>query len=134
MMGRGSMRTTAKRWIAAARSVSDEGKWENWQPHDAKSAYGAGERHLSDRADFAKFIHPQAPQVNTDADRANKVEQDVASTCLRESCCWVIYPREQVGVNLAVMGFVWCDMLLVEFDDAGKVVRQRQVSWGVGDG
>lgn len=115
------------------RSVSNAGKWES--RHDGfEVRVFAREWHLSDRDDFFEFIYPQASQVNTYAVLAKKGEHDVESTCLRESCCWGIYPRKQEGVNLAVMGCVWYDMLIVEFDEAGIVVRQRQISWGVGDG
>ena len=116
-----------------ARSVSNAGKWET--RHDGfEVRVFAREWHLSDRGDFAEFIYPQASQANTDADLAKEGEHNVESKCLRESCCWGIYPRKQEGVSLAVMGCVWYDMLIVEFDEAGIVVRQRQISWGVGDG
>ena len=98
----------------------------------------AKEWHLATADEFQSFMYPHASQSGgtacTDSYLSKKEEHNEERFCLRESCCWVIYTRKQEGVNLAVMGSIMYDAMIVEFDESGIVLRQQKISWGIGDG
>ena len=56
------------------------------------------------------------------------------SFCMEKSCCWALFHRRYDGETYQMWGFRKCCMLIVEFDDSGKVTRQYPLHYGVGDG
>jgi hypothetical protein len=56
------------------------------------------------------------------------------SFCMEKSCCWALFHRRYDGETYQMWGFRYYCMLIVEFDDSGRVARQYPVNYGVGDG
>ena len=120
--------------------MHNESSWGKWK--DDESGFEirvfAREWQLVKESDFDSFLYSLSsimPRVGVSATMGrNEPDVDLVRVCLRESCCWVLYTRRRIGANLQFMGCRWYDSLVVEFDSSGKVVKQRQISWGVGDG
>jgi len=120
--------------------MRNESKWGTWSNDESgfEARVFAREWQLVKESDFDAFLCSLRPTLPHDISSAmeGQIERDVnwARVCLRESCCWVLYTRRRIGANLQFMGCHWYDSLIVEFDSTGKVIKQRQISWGVGDG
>ena len=56
------------------------------------------------------------------------------SFCMEKSCCWALFHRRYDGETYQMWGYRKYCMLIVEFDDSGKVARQYPLHYGVGDG
>ena len=56
------------------------------------------------------------------------------SFCMEKSCCWALFHRRYDGETYQMWGYRKYCMLIVEFDDSGKVTRQYPLHYGVGDG
>ena len=56
------------------------------------------------------------------------------SFCMEKSCCWALFHRRYDGETYQMWGDRNYCMLIVEFDDSGRVARQYPVNYGVGDG
>ena len=53
---------------------------------------------------------------------------------MEKSCCWALFHRRYDGETYQMWGDRNYCMLIVEFDDSGKVTRQYPLHYGVGDG
>ena len=56
------------------------------------------------------------------------------SFCMEKSCCWALFHRRYDGETYQMWGCRNYCMLIVEFDDSGKVARQYPLHYGIGDG
>ena len=76
-------------------------------------------------------IDPRNPAVLCDIDGKPSAWY---SFCMEKSCCWALFHRRYDGETYQMWGDRNYCMLIVEFDDSGRVARQYPVNYGVGDG
>ena len=76
-------------------------------------------------------IDPRNPTALCDIDGKPSVWY---SFCMEKSCCWALFHRRYDGETYQMWGYRKHCMLIVEFDDSGKVTRQYPLHYGIGDG
>ena len=114
----------------AKELVKEAGRWESVRVHHhVPDGVGARWHDWDDG-----FSVPIDPRNSTALCDYNGKPSAWYSFCMEKSCCWALFHRRYDGETYQMWGFRYFCMLIVEFDDSGRVARQYPVNYGVGDG
>lgn len=102
----------------------------SWQESDSglEIRVSAKEWGLVTESDFENFLGRQIDLDTFVSAQNADSNRDWVSFCLRESCCWAIYLRYHDGNTYQAFGSLKYDMVIIEFDFSGRVVRQYKMS------
>ena len=114
----------------AKELVKEAGRWESVRVHHHVPD-GVGTRWHDWDDGIMVPIDPRNPTALCDSDGKPSAWY---SFCMEKSCCWALFHRRYDGETYQMWGYRKYCMLIVEFDESGKVTRQYPLHYGVGDG